>query len=246
MSTNPLNSTFRTGSFGRFIPAHRRNMRIYHYVCQSVLVSSLLCFSFLIGGSQTVHAQQPDTAANQDTARAIQLYKQGDATQAIKLLREIVKQHPDDADAWYFLGLAFNREAIFGGARPAFEQLIKLRPDSADAHAKLAFALILANETQRAVAIAQRALELGDQSAEAHYAIAEASLRTGAFAKAVEEADTTLKINPNFTLALITKSFAHLDLQQVPEAAASLEKFLASRPDDLDAETWRWQLEGVR
>jgi TonB family protein len=221
-------------------------MRIYYSVGAAVLVASLLYFSFPISGSETVHAQQPDIAANQDTARAIQLYKQGDATQAIKMLREIVKQHPDDADAWYFLGLAFNSEGIFGLARPAFEQLIKLRPDSADAYAKLAFALILANEPQRAIAIAQRALELGDQSAEAHYAIAEASLRTGAFAKAADEADTALKINPNFTLALITKSFAHLNLQQVPEAAASLEKFLASRPDDLDADTWRGQLEMLR
>ena len=221
-------------------------MRIYHYVGASVLVSSLLYFSFPISGSQAVHAQQPDTAANQDTARAIQFYKQGDATQAIKLLTDIVKQHPDDADAWYFLGLAFNSAGIFGGARPAFEQLIKLRPDSADAHAKLAFALILANEPQKAIAIAQRALELGDQSAEAHYAIAEASLRTGAFAKAAEEADTTLKINPSFNLAFITKSFAHLNQQQYPEAAASLERFLASSPNDLDAETWRGQLEGLR
>ena len=64
-------------------------MRIHHYVGASVLVFSLLYFSFPISGSQTVHAQQPDTAANQDTARAIQLYKQGDATQAIKLLRDI-------------------------------------------------------------------------------------------------------------------------------------------------------------
>ncbi len=221
-------------------------MRMSHYVGALVLVSLLLYFSFPICGSQTVHAQQPDASANQDTSRAIQLYKQGDATQAIKLLREIVNKHPDDADAWYYLGLAFNSEGIFGSGRPAFEQLIKLRPDSADAHAKLAFALSLANEPEKAIAIAQRALELGDQSAEAHYAIAEASLRTGAFTKAVEEADTTLKINPNFTLALITKSFAHFNLRQYPEAAASLESFLASRPDDLDAETWRGQLEGLR
>src|SRR5205823_13263958 len=111
--------------------------RIHHYVGESVLVLSLPYFAFPISGSQTEHAQQPDTAANQDTAHSIQLYKQGDATKAIKLLRDIVKQHPDDADAWYFLGLAFNSEGIFGGARTAFEQLIKLRPDSADAHAKL-------------------------------------------------------------------------------------------------------------
>jgi TonB family protein len=217
-----------------------------HYVGASVLVYSLLYFSFPISGSRTVYAQQPDASANQDTARAIQLYKQGDATQAIKLLREIVNKHPDDADAWYYLGLAFNSEGIFGSARPAFEQLIKLRPDSADAHAKLAFALILANEPQKAIEVAQRALELGDQSAEAHYAIAEASLRTGAFAKAAEEADTTLKINPNFNLALITGSFAYFNLQQYPEAAVSLERFLASSPDDMDAETWRGQLEGLR
>jgi TonB family protein len=217
-----------------------------HYVGASVLVSSLLYSSFAISGSPTVQAQQPDASANQDTASAIQLYKQGDTIQAIKLLRAIVDKHPDDADAWYYLGLAFNSEGIFGGARHPFEQLIKLRPDSADAHAKLAFALILGNEPQQAMAIAQRALELGDQSAEAHYAIAEASLRTGAFAKAAEEADTTLKINPNFTLALITRSFAHFNLRQYPEAAASLERFLASNPDDLDAETWRGQLEGLR
>ncbi len=58
------------------------------------------------------------------------------------LLREIVNMDPDDADAWYYLGPAFDSE-IFGSARPAFEQLIKLRPDSADAHAKLAFALAI-------------------------------------------------------------------------------------------------------
>jgi TonB family protein len=222
-------------------------MRMSHYVGASVLVFSLLYLSFPISGSQTVRAQQqPDASANQDTASAIQLYKRGDTIQAIKLLRVIVDKQPDDADAWYYLGLAFNSEGIFGSARPAFEELIKLRPDSADAHAKLAFALSLANEPQKAIAIAQRALELGDQSAEAHYAIGEASLRTGAFTKAVEEADTTLKINPNFTLALITKSFAHFNLRQYPEAATSLERFLASSPDDLDAETWRGQLEGLR
>src|ERR1700681_1814105 len=104
MSTNPLKSTFPT-RFGRFIPAHRRSrMRMSHYVGASVLVSSLLYFSFPICGSHTVHAQQPDASANQDTASAIQLYKQGDTIQAIKLLRAIVDKHPDDADAWYYLG----------------------------------------------------------------------------------------------------------------------------------------------
>jgi tetratricopeptide (TPR) repeat protein len=89
--------------------------------------------------------------------------------------------------------------------------------------------------------------DLGDQSAEAHYAIAEASLRSNGdavktqFETAIEHADIALKINPSFSLALITKSFALYKLEEYSEAAASLEQFLALNPDDLDADTWREQ-----
>ena len=160
-----------------------------------------------------------------------------------------MKKYPDDADAWYYLGLAFNGQGMIGAARSPFEHLIQLRPDSADGHAKLAYALILANQPQKALATAKRAIELGDQSPEAHYAIAEASFRTGADAlrtgplvTAVHEAETALTMKSDFLPALITKSLAHRSLQQYSEAAASLEKWLALSPDNIDADTWSQQL----
>ncbi len=72
------------------------------------------------------------------------------------------------------------------------------------------------------------------------------SLRAGANTKAVEEADTALRINPNFTAALITRSLAQSDLKLYSEAAASLEQLLAASPDDMDAESWRGQMEELR
>lgn len=156
-------------------------------------------------------------------------------------------RRPDDADAWYFLGLARYRQGWIGAARAPFARVVELRPNSADARGKLAYALILANESEKALAMAQSAIELGDQSAEAHYAIAEASLRLNKdalktqYQTAIEHADTTLRIEPNFSLALITRSFAQYKLEQYSEAAASLERFLAINPDDLDADTWREQ-----
>lgn len=221
-------------------------MRTPHHLGALVLISSLLSHPFLSGSRCAVQAQQPNVSTSQDTSPAIQLSQQEDATEAIKRLSVIVEKDPDDVHAWYYLGLAFQSLGFIGNSRPAFEQVIRLRPDSADTHARLAFALILANESQKALATAQRALELGDQSFRAHYAIAEASLRTDAPAKAVEEAETALRIYPNFVAALITKSFAHYGLQQYPEAVASLEQFLARAPDDMDAETWRGQLEELR
>lgn len=212
-----------------------------------VLVSLTLSLSFLTTVSPArVQAQRGEGPANRDTARAIQTYQQGDANQAINLLQAIVKKRPDDADAWYHLGLALNSQGFIGSSRSAFEQAVRLRPDSADAHAKLAFAFIVSDEPQKALATARRALELGDLSPESHYAIAEASLRTGAATKAVEEADIALTINPDFTAALITKSLAHSQLKLYSEATASLDLFLAGSSDDMDAQIWRGQSEELR
>jgi TonB family protein len=218
-----------------------------HSTIAFVLVSFLLSLAFLNTGSATcAQAQQRDGVTADDTARAIETYQKGNATKAINHLQVIVEKRPDDADAWCYLGLAFHSQGLTRNSLPAFGQCVRLRPDAADAHAKLAFALIFADQPKKALATAKRALELGDQSPESHYAIAEASLRTGAATKAVEEADIALTINPDFTAALITKSLAHSQLKLYSEAAASLELFLASSPDDMDAETWRGQAEELR
>ena len=214
------------------------------YATARTPLSLLLPFLFLtILWTTHVQGQQTDTSPNDDTAHAVEIYRQGDLPQAIKLLQIIVKKRPDDFEAWYHLGLAFRSQGLLGSARPAFEEYVKLRPDSADGHAKLSFALILADEEEKALATASRALELGDQSAEPHYAMAEALLRQGALNKALEEADAALRINPKFTPALITKSLAYTNLNLYSEAAEALERYLADSPESNDAQTWRGQLE---
>ena len=222
-------------------------MRMRHSTIAFVLVSFPLSLAFLNTGLATrAQAQQRHDVTADDTARAIETYQQGDANQAINLLQAIVKKRPDDADAWCYLGLAFHSQGLTRNSLPAFEQCVRLRPDDADAHSKLAFALIFADQPKKALASAQRALELGDQSPESHYAIAEASLRAGKVTKADEESEAALRINPNFTAALITRSLAQYHLKQYSEAVSSLEQFLAVRPDDMDAESWRGQLEELR
>ena len=221
-------------------------MRVPHYARAFVLVSLLLSLLLDSGSSAHLQSQQQDGTKNRDTERAIETYHQGDATEAIKQLQAIVKRRPDDADAWYYLGLAFHSQGFIRRSKPAFEQVVRLRPESADGHAKLAFALIFVNEPKKALAIAQRALELGDQSAESHYAIAEASLRAWNTTKAAEEAEAALRIDSNFKPALITRSIALYHLNRYSEAAGSLEQLLAVSPDDVDAETWRGQLEELR
>lgn len=219
------------------MPNHHNSM--IHRFGIVVFLSLTLCVP---GWYSRANAQQSTNDVSEERDRGIKLYKQGQTQAAIKILKEVVKQHSDDADAWYFLGLAYYSDSAIGLARLAFERVLGLRPDSVDANAKLAYALILASELERATAKARYAIELGDQSAEPHYAIAEASFRAGEYPKAIEEAQKALKLNPDFAPALITKSLAHSSLKQYGEAAASLEKFLAVSPGDPDADVWREQL----
>jgi TonB family protein len=228
-----------------------------HHARCVVLVLVFLYSPFLVSGLFTSsRAQEPEPPAS--TMRGIQLYEQGDLQGAAKVLEEIVAKRSGDADAWYYLGLTRYRQGWIGAALSPFERVVELRPDSADARAKLSYALILANEAEKALAMAQSAIALGDQSAEPHYAIAEASLRTAsslkpedtlrtrALERAIEDADIALKLNSNFSLALITRSFALSKLKRYSEAAASLERFLSISPEDLDAEMWREQLTALQ
>ena len=116
---------------------------------------------------QSVSAQQPSISGLDDKARGIALYQQGDAKDAVKALREAVKQHQDDADAWYYLGLALSLELNLKDARQAFEKAVMVRPDFALARAAYAYALMLEDRWPEAEVEAERTLRIsfGDERA---------------------------------------------------------------------------------
>jgi TonB family protein len=194
----------------------------------------------------SVYGQEVERAASHLRDRGIELYRQGKMLGAIEVLNKVVEKNSNDADAWYYLGLAYSSEGSFLWARPAFERLLVLRNRESEANARLSYILILANEQKQAIAAAHRALALGNPTAEPHFTIAESNLRMGEFTKAIEEAEIALKIRPDFAEALITKSLAHYSLKQYAESAAAIEKFLAINPGDPDAEVWRAQSRGLR
>jgi TonB family protein len=207
----------------------------------------LFCLSLMIGSLTTnARAQQPNLVLPEDTARGVELYRRGDTEEAIKVLREVIKKRRDDADAWYYLGLAYKQEGWEGNAREAFENVVNLRPDFADALAKLAFTLILGNRSERALQMAERAMQAGDRSAEAHYVIGEASLKAEAHDRALEEAEQALQINPHLIPALVLKGMAHYGLKQYDKAAESFATLLSISPDNVDAEAWQTELEHLR
>jgi tetratricopeptide (TPR) repeat protein len=184
-----------------------------------------------------------------ETKRGIRLYEDGETSKAIKLLSERTREHPDDADAWYYLGLAAEHDEAEYIAGPAFAHAIQLRPDLADAYVRLAYALLLADQKQKALAAATRAQTLGINTARLHYILArarvckddDADCRT----QVLQEIANAFQIEPNMPAALLLKSQL---LASTDRAAAAdcLALYLSLRPNDPDAGVWREQLELLR
>jgi tetratricopeptide (TPR) repeat protein len=152
----------------------------------------------------------PVMAAAQSTerARGIELFKQNDTAGAIEALSLAVKQDPSDAEGWYFLGLARNRQKDIKGARKAFETAIKARYQFGPAHTAYAYSLLLAGRIADAGREAKIALELNANDAEAHYILGAVHLRQGNAALAVREAETAVQLKRVFPAAYLLKSQA--------------------------------------
>jgi TonB family protein len=165
--------------------------------------------------AQTATATQASVSADAEVVRGVHLYDQGDMAGAIALLRPAAEHLKNDADAWYYLGLALNSTGETKDARKAFEKTLKLRPGWAAPRAGLAYTLLLLKKTSDAESEAKRALSLDPKLAVAHYVLGVTYSRSDNYTRAAEEAETALRLEPNFPAA------AALDAEVLIEVYAS-------------------------
>lgn len=228
-----------------------------------IKILALACILFSIEALRgPAYGQSSAEPANADTARGIQLYNQGDLKEAAKALRAAVKNHNDDARAWFYLGLALTRTGDVRRARSAFEETLKLRPDNADALTGLAYTLLLANKSSQAEREATRALELDGKNVDAYYIVAVTRLRAAAPFDSLDHIEAALQFKPNYPAALLLKSQILMNLftdeafkstgqtkatrlSWLLGAMESLEKFLKLSPGEPGIEVWREQFESL-
>jgi TonB family protein len=214
--------------------------------------------------ASTIHplfAQETLTPGHEERDVGISLYKQGNNESAILALSNAVKKDKFDAEAWYYLGLAFKVSGDAKGARKAFEQVVKLRPNFIEAHTGLSYSLLQLKKYKEAVAEAELALKVKPDQEVAQFVIGAVNLRENSYSAAARHAEAALKTKPNYPPALLLKSQAlyRLYLTESPspstaakrrelirEAASALEQYIRTQPNDKDIAVWREQLETIR
>jgi TonB family protein len=126
----------------------------------SAVVVLLAAASLLFSNSlfETRAQQQGPASVQDEAARGIELYKQGDDKGAIETLLRVVELRGEDIAAWHFLGLAYSRQGKTNDARKAHERAAR----SAD---KLLELLYASSDNPTVTSKSESLLELAAESA---------------------------------------------------------------------------------
>jgi len=196
-----------------------------------------------------------------DRERGVALYKEGQAEEAVKVLKKVVKQSPRDELAWEALGLALIQTLDLKSAIKSFETAISLNPSRASAHVGLSYALLMRNKTREAMRAAQVALDINPGLADAYYIVAVINRGKEAFEEALQATETAINLKPHLAMAHLVKSQVILallgDVSAMEEtskarisryvaALEALERFFQLNPNHEVESSLREQLESLR
>jgi superkiller protein 3 len=147
-------------------------------------------------------AQTPNLKLQQ---KAQQAQKLGHYAESEQLWKQVLKQQPKSADAYYNLGVSLHRQFKFLEAIQAYSDAVRLSPKYEAAYVNRGLALIQVGNYDDATTSFRAVLTLPNQPndpasthALAHYNLAIILKRQGQSSEALSEVEQALKLSPSF------------------------------------------------
>lgn len=190
-----------------------------------------------------------------------EIYKTGNYSEAIKVLKKTTKAEPSNADAWFYLGMSYLGAEKDKDAQKALERAVSLNKDSEKFHLGLAY-LYLVRRDGKAAVEANAALTLNPNNADAHWVLGVVAFRRDEFNVAYERANKAIAINPGLGAAYLLKSEsltgsfgaqsgtvikdARARYELLKEGSLALEKYLELAPPNSETQFYTNYLESLK
>ena len=234
------------------------------YYLRFQFLTKFICCTLLLFVSSPSFAKQQVAPSNPEREAAIKLLDEGKNTEAIQSFRSYLKnsQHREDAEVWLYLGIAQYRNNQSNNAKESLKQAIKFNPNSDAAHSNYALVLYAIGKIKDAEKETEQALQLNSKNSTAIYLRGVLSYSRGDYYNSLIDADTVLKLTPQFASAYLLKAQAILgyyysnkskgaDLSDslkkaFSESASNIEKYLQTAPLHSGADFWRERLTSLR
>jgi len=194
--------------------------------CRRAFLALAVCAGVLL-------AQAPSV----DAARS--LLAKGARPQALKMLSELTRRNPRDAQAQLLLGMALDEEGRSAEAVEPLMAAVQLLPGSGEAHNALGEAFNNLNALEQARGEFEKAVQLAPNLAQAHVNLGMVLAQTDELTRAAEHLDRAIAMlgdKPDAALAHYLRAKVHTDLSEVEQASADLQIAVRLHPDF--AEAW--------
>jgi protein O-GlcNAc transferase len=167
--------------------------------------------------------------------QAWQYLRAGEVARAEAFCRHLLQANPDEADAWYLLGLACQRQARPAEAAECYRHVIERDPHNADAYNNLGAALEGLGYLDEAARCFEKAAHLRPDAPVVHYNLGVALAGQRKLEEAIASYRRALALQPDYldaenNLGIVLTSQGDLD-----EAVACFQRVLASHSSHVNA-----------
>jgi Flp pilus assembly protein TadD len=161
-------------------------------------------------------------------------FKSGDLGGAEQIYRQVVRQAPSAAQAWYLLGAINQLSGRIDEAVANYQEAVRLVPDFPEAFNNLGMALHALKRCEEAEAALRRALALKPDYPEAHNNLGNALHERGDLEEAVACYRQAIRLRPDYTEAYNNIGNTLRNQGRLAEAMESYDRALAIKPDQAD------------
>lgn len=167
--------------------------------------------------------------------RAVDLHRQGQLAEALRLYEQILAVRPDDFDALHLGALAMFQSGDARGAADWIGRALGIRPDAVDALINSAAIFASLGRHGEALAACDRAITIAPGRFDGHYTRGNLLCQLGRFGEGIAAYDRVLAAQPRHVDAHVNRGNALRGLGRFDEALASFERVLAVDPRNVMA-----------
>jgi tetratricopeptide (TPR) repeat protein len=164
-------------------------------------------------------------------ARGVEAYFSGRYEEAVLLIRGALKFYPDNADARYTLGMAYEALGRWPEALAAYRETIRLDPTYAIAHHSMGLAYAGLERWEDAVKAYNEAIRLSPDYAEAYANLGSAYRKLGRWSEASSAYQKAVRLRPDFAEAHFRLGIVYEKLERTGDAIGAFEETVKFRPD---------------
>jgi protein O-GlcNAc transferase len=158
-----------------------------------------------------------------------------DPRRASEVLEQVVREHPQMAQAHNLLGVSLVRQSRHGDALACFASAVEHAPQLAEAHNNTGNALSELGRCEEAIPHFEKAIELDPNDPQAHNNRGNALYRLRRTEAAVASYGRAIELAPDYAIALSGLAAALVELDRCEEALDCCRKALAADPRHVDA-----------